>query len=277
MNTHADISAIRKHLLDKAEKIYWASFSIILFFNVLLIVGHFIKIEKVMLIIGFVSLLVPLATTFLRYWAADVASKGDKCRRLILYADGLGENIPQDELRMCNSWVLGHQPADTFITPYYGSSLAPGPERLIDITKESVYFTASLADKTAGYLTWVLITSGIIIVALIYFSFSLPEGIVTVNSLVLIVAGILLGAEILLLKLNYSRLANLAWNTYERCSMLAREHVTNSDNPLYAAINVIEDYHLLIITAPPVPSLLYKKYMDELNTAYSADSAEKNQ
>ena len=105
--------------------------------------------------IGVGSVALPILVTWIRESASDDMLKGDKCRRLILLSDGLGQPIPPSQIAEVRSWVLGAAILPSaFVPPYYLSSLPAGPQRLADNLTESAFFTKALAAK-CSYGFWI--------------------------------------------------------------------------------------------------------------------------
>lgn len=272
MNHSVDISEIRNHMFNAHERRYLLSFFLVVGFYFLLVMASLIQIQFIFLLVGFLSFIVPWISGLIRHQSMEYAAKGDKCRRLILYADGLGRDIPPDQLRDCLSWVVGEavEPAP-FDPPYYASTLKPGPARLVDITKESSFFTYWLAKKATTYLSCIIVVIFVSIVATIYFS---SAQILNINSAILITAAFLLGGDIYIIKRTYADLSQKAHKTFQHCSNLMETIPENNDDALFEAMNVIEDYHQALISGPPVLYCLYKRHSEELNLAYQAGRQE---
>ena len=270
------LSDIRNYLYDQVELRWWWVLGVTLVAQLLSLIAIIVNQAWFLVIVGFVALITPIAVTWLRESAIDITQKADKCRRLILYADGLGTNIPESELATVRSWTTGIQLTQApFVPPYYASTLPNGPQRLVDITAESAYFTRSLAGKAAGYLLGILGVSIVIVIAIIYFAdFAASTAQLTANQNIILLKSaakvavtaisFILSGEILILWKQYSDLKSAAGETFRTCAALRDEQ----NLPIHEAMQVVEDYHLALLKSPPIPAKLYLKYQDELNQDY---------
>jgi len=114
-----NLSDIRNYLFDVAESKWWLSIYLTLGMQFILLIAVFWNHPVIIYISGFTGLVVPLAVTCLRVWASSFSSKGDKCRRLILYSDGLGENIPPEEISTVRGWAIGANLGSAPFTPLF--------------------------------------------------------------------------------------------------------------------------------------------------------------
>lgn len=269
MPVAGDLADIRNYLYDQAELRWWWSLYVSLGAQLLSLVAVLINQAIVLLIIGFVVLIAPLVVTWLREWAKEFTQKADKCRRLILYADGLGNEIPAQDIATVRSWSMGVQlNAAPFISPYYSSNLPSGSTRLVDIAIESAYFTRFLAGKAASYLSIIVVISVLVVIAIVYFATYTASQtnllLVTVAKAAVSTIAIYLLGELLLLWKQYLDLNLAADETFRTCASLRN----NQSPPLHEAMQVVEDYHLALIQSPPIPFKLYRKYLNELNQSY---------
>jgi len=80
------------------------------------LIAVLINQSLVLAIAGFLALVAPIGVVWLREWASMLTQQADKCRRLILYADGLGEEISKEDLATVRSWTTAIQlKAEPFI------------------------------------------------------------------------------------------------------------------------------------------------------------------
>jgi hypothetical protein len=272
-----DLSDIRNHLYDQAEARWWYSLWLSLCTQVLALIATVSNNFWLLVIAGFVALITPTAVAWLREWANNLTQKADKCRRLILYADGLGEDIPSHELAMVRAWTTGIQLQQApFTSPYYLSTLPNSPQKLMDITAESTYFTEFLAAKVATYLLGGLVISILILSGIIYFA-DFATSTVAISQknqdmtvikwaakAALTAISFILTGDILLLWKKYSDLKLAAQNTFQKCAELRH----NQDLSTSEAMQVVEDYHLALIQSPPIPLKLYLIYRDPLHRSY---------
>lgn len=263
-----DLPDIRNYLYDKAERLWWWSLYISLGAQLLSLIAVLIDKVVILALVGFVALVAPIGVVWLREWAAKLTQKADKCRRLVLYADGLGEDIPKEELATIRSWTTGVQLKQApFVRPYYASNFPHGSNRLVDITAESAYFTSCLAERVASYLLIILIISALVVIGILYFSTATATStnvVATIAKSTTSAITFLLAGDIFLLWKKYSELKAAANETFRLCAKLRDEPKL----PIHEAMQVVEDYHLNLIQSPPIPLKVYLKYRDALNEAY---------
>ncbi|MEI1373671.1 hypothetical protein PQG02_14875 [Nostoc sp. UHCC 0926] len=263
-----DIPDIRNYLYDETEKLWWWSIYFTLGAQLSSLIAVLINNAWVLAITGFFALVTPIGVVWLREWANTLTQQADKCRRLILYADGLGEAIPKEDLATIRSWKTGNQlKAAPFTRPYYASKLATGSNRLVDIIAESAYFTCHLAGKAAVSLQIICAFSALVLLSILYFSISLPNsaGIVIIAAKSAISAiSFFLAGDVFLLWKKYLDLKVQANETFKMCAVLRDEPQLS----LSQAMQTVEDYHLILIQSPPIPFKLYIKYRNILNDAY---------
>lgn len=234
-----DLPDIRNYLYDEAEKLWWWSLYLTLAAQLSSLVAVLINKAWVLAIGGFLALVAPIGVVWLREWASTLTQQADKCRRLILYADGLGEEIPKEDLATIRAWTTGTQlKAAPFTRPYYASQLPSGSNRLVDIIAESAYFTCHLAGKVAGYLQIIFAISALALIGILYFSISVPNSanivIIVAKSAISAIAFFLAGDIFLLWKkysdlkvqatklLRYVQLYVMSYNYHflKRCKLL---------------------------------------------------------
>jgi hypothetical protein len=273
-----DLFDIMQFLYKKAEKLWWITFIIALSTPLLSIIAIWSENTVFLVIIASIATITPIAISWIRHFAAVIYAKADKCRRLVLYADGLGREIANDELASIRAWVIGKNiKKSKFIPPYYLSNKPVGPNRLADIISESAFFTAELSGKVIVSLWIVLLTSLLVVIGLLLSSNLLisTEEILRANMLstisksaAIIVAFLISGDFALLIK-KYIDLQSVAKSAFDRCSKLRDESTLNTSQVFY----VVEDYNVVLIQSPPIPSLVYNRYKDDLNKVYRSSHA----
>lgn len=259
---------IRNHLYDKSEKRWLASVVVTLVVQLLAVASVLVNNQTFIVVSGLASLVGRLAVDWLREFARDFQRKADKCRRLILYADGLNQPLRRRDHADLRHWIAGQELQQAIFTPpYYQSTLDPSPQRLVDITGESAYFTRFLSEKTADLLNLLFIVPIILLASMLY---AWP-GFVTrvsllaaVSKAAAIIIAFLLSADVFLLRKQYIDLKDQADRTFRQCARLRNKE----DLSIEKAMQVIEDYHLMLVESPPILSFLHKKYHDEINKAY---------
>ena len=225
-----------------------------------------------MTIIGFTAVISPIAIAWLREQATDITSKADKCRRLILYADGLGQEIPKHEIASVRAWTIGKSLKETpFVPPYYSSRLEAGPNRLAEIVAESAFFTHQLVAKVNFRLKLILSLVIILVIGILYAS-----NLFVVNNLkqanlfstiaksASTVIAFLISGDFLLLIKKYSDLSSTAKEIFTKCVKMREDNNLKEKNIL----QIVEDYNIALLQNPPIPRRFYGKYKDELNKVY---------
>lgn len=268
MTISKDLPDIRNHLYDEAEKLWWRSLYLTLAAQLSSLIAVIFNKTWILAIAGLLALTSPIGVVWLREWANTHSQKADKCRRLILYSDGLGEEIPREDLATIRASTTGIQLKNApFIRPYYASNIPMGSNRLVDIIAESAYFTCQLAGKAAEYLLIIFTISVLGLIGILYISITVPSSesivIVVVKSAISAISFFLAG-DIFLLWKKYSDLKAQANETFKICAILRDK----SQLSLSQAMQTVEDYHLVLAQSPPIPFNLYIKYQDSLNRAY---------
>lgn len=267
MEQQKDLSDIRNNLYGKAENLWWMSLYIAigtLFLSLIAVWADFT-------IVGFMAIASPIVITWLREMAADTTNKADKCRRIILYADGLGQEIPKHELANIYAWGMGGSiDKAPFVSPYYSSKLNAGPNRLADIVTESSFFTYQLVDRVNFRLKVIFCLSIIMIVGLLYTSDIFvkhlnQESVLSIfsKSAAILIAFLISGDFFLLIK-KYSDIRTIAKESFDKCVRI-RDDVNLKEIEI---LQTVEEYNIAIIQGPPIPFRFYLKYKDELNEIY---------
>ncbi|MBI5664718.1 MAG: hypothetical protein HZC49_06495 [Nitrospirae bacterium] len=267
MEQQKDLSDIRNNLYGKAENLWWMSLYIAigtLFLSLIAVWADFT-------IVGFMAIASPIVITWLREMAADTTNKADKCRRIILYADGLGQEIPKHELANIYAWGMGGSiDKAPFVSPYYSSKLNAGPNRLADIVTESSFFTYQLVDRVNFRLKVIFCLSIIMIVGLLYTSDIFvkhlnQESVLSIfsKSAAILIAFLISGDFFLLIK-KYSDIRTIAKESFDKCVRM-RDDVNLKEIEI---LQTVEEYNIAIIQGPPIPFRFYLKYKDELNEIY---------
>ncbi|MEE4355052.1 MAG: hypothetical protein V2I97_01190 [Desulfococcaceae bacterium] len=272
MSGSSDLADVRNHLFNKSENRWWLSFYLTAGMQLLLLLSMIWNHPIVVYVTGFGALVLPLAVTWIREWAASFSGKGDKVRRVILYADSLGENIPPQEKALIRGWTEGADLAPVpYNPPYFFSTLPAGPARLADNVCESAFFTMKLSEIVKRHLTIVLLASGLILFGILYFGLISAKGsgnssqeAGVIANIVLATASFILGGDILVLRKKYAELRDAASGAYEQCARLREK----PDVPLFEVMQPVEDYNIALTQSPPVPFCLYKKHRDFLNGIY---------
>lgn len=273
-----DLSDIRNHLYDRAERLWWVTFCIALGTQVNVLIAVWEPNKTFLTVAAILSLLASIAIVWLREHALTIMTKADKCRRLILYSDGLGRDISSSELAQIRAWTLGKELTSApFVKPYYSSEKPVGPNRLADIMAESAFFTTNLAERMVIFLWVVLFVSALMIIGMLWaIGVLLADGAATglpVVSAMMKSAAVfmafLISSDFAVLLKKYADLRVLTKEVFEQCARLRDDESLTESGILLIA----EDYSIVLLQSPPIPLCLYKKYRDELNTAYRSSRA----
>ena len=268
-----DLIDIMQFLYKKAERLWWITFIIAISTPLFSLFAVWSNKATFLVIIASIATITPIAISWIRHYAAVIYAKADKCRRLMLYADGLGREIASEELASIRAWVIGKRLKNAeFVPPYYLSNKPVGPNRLADIISESAFFTSQLSGKVVFFLWIVLLTSLLIVIGLLLSSnlFVSTEEILqsniisTISKSAAIVVAFLISGDFALLIKKYADLRSVAESTFIQCVKL-RNDSTPSTNQIFF---VVEDYNVVLVQSPPIPALVYNRYKDELNKVY---------
>ena len=271
-----DLADLRNHLYGRAEWLWQGSLVLSGTVLVLTLWGFWSNVPSWLSVTGVAAIIAPVVVAWMREAASELIVRGDKCRRLILYADGFGREIASSELAEVRAWGLGVD-TDTapFVRPYYSSREAPGPRRLADILTESAFFTKQLAAKVRGGLTGAFILAIAAAAAALYLAdlvsnTGLPGLLIAAKSVATFIAFLISGDFLLLMK-KYGDLEQEGGRTYERCARLRIQQ----DLREHEVISVAEDYGVALLQCPPIPVWLYLRYRDALNNVYRRSHRQK--
>ena len=269
MAEHDTLAEVRNHLYLRAEVLWQASLALAIATLVLTVVSVWAHNPFLLGLTGIAAVILPIAIVWIRESASTFLIRGDKCRRLILYADGLGQEIAPSDLAEVRAWSVGGKlgPAP-FSPPYFSSKLAPGVQRLADIVTESAFFSVHLARKLQ---VWLWISFGLLLTCAIFTLYladlaagQSSEGLNLVAKSIAVFIGFLISGDFAILAKKYGDLRSETRHIYQRCAQL-REDTHPSPEVVRA---VIEDYNIALVQCPPIPSWLYARYRDQLNEIY---------
>jgi len=283
MEKFQDLHDIRTSLFVKSETLWLLSILLGIATQGIVLILPFINNNSIVTTTGFFLILFPIISSIMKELSSAYKNKGDKCRRLILYSDGLGNNISPHDLSNIRCTILGKAKLKEapFVKPYYASNFPPGYKRLADITAESAFFTMHLARKMVFFVSFLIVLSVSILLAAVYFIYIAANStnILTGTTNLAIVAktvavsmSFIFSCEIFFLWFKYNSLSNVASLVYKDCDMLRKEEAPNSIQVTQA----IEEYHVSLIQSPPIPKGVYLKYKDQLNEAYRKSHYQEN-
>lgn len=269
MTRPEDLGDIRNLLYKKAE--FWWGISLILSVAMLAVSVTVFWVESSRLIafLGLLGLLVPVAITWARETSSVNMIRADKCRRLILFSDGLGEEISPNELAQVRAWAIGSVlESAPYVKPYFSSNKPPSPERLADILTESAYFTDYLACKLQFYLRILFIASLVVAITVLNLadvvSGAQQASLILTAKIVAVFITFLISGDFLLLAKKFGDLQRSASEIFSRCARL-RETENISRHEVQG---LADDYSVALLQSAPIPSWLYEKFRDSLNRAY---------
>ena len=263
-----DLHRIRNHLFDKAEYYWKLSLITLVSIQLLTLSSSFFENLIFTSIVGSLSLISAVLIIFFRDRSGLFSGQADKCRRLILYADAFGKEIPQDEIKVLKSWVLGENVEKApFLEPYYASELESGGKRLLDDIAESSFYTSFLAKKVAYRILILLGFSIILSIAILSLSLtftSTKDQLVFVIKAVLSFGMFIFTGDVFMMWISYSRLSRAAHSTFEKCCFLLGKRGVGRTT----ACHIAEDYHVELATSNPIPFFIYDKYNEHLHNLF---------
>lgn len=263
---------IRNYLYGKAENLWWTSIWVAIGTQFLSLLSLWTDNRPFITIIGFTAVASPIVIAWLREQASDISNKAGKCRRLVLYADGLGQKIPKHVIASVRARCIGNFLKEApFIPPYYSSSLEAGPNRLADIVAESAFFTYQLVERVNARLKLFLGLSILMVFGILYAgdlfvvnNWKQENLLSTVAKSAALVVAFLISGDFLLLIKKYNDLSSTAKETFDECVKMREDQSLKEKDIL----QIVEDYNIALVQNPPTPSRFYRKYNDELNKIY---------
>lgn len=272
-----DLALLRDWFYRRAE-VRW-QLSLLLAVGTLAVttVGLWIDAPLLVGCAGLIALLLPIGVAWLREAAADAQLRGDKCRRLVLEAQGLGRSVPTAEISEVRAWSVGQalRPTEEQGAPYFlvGDALRPGPQRLSDMVAESSFFTEFLADKLQGWLKLSFAVCLLVAIAALFLldlaSAMDRAAILLVAKSVAVFIAFLISGDFLLLAKKFADLRSAAHRAHQKFDRFRQQ----ADTPVEEVLAAVQDYGVAVVQAPPIPSWLYSLYRDELNRVYSKSRA----
>lgn len=269
MAEHNSLAEVRNHLYLRAEMLWQASLVFALATLLLTLFGLWTQNPAWLGVTGIAALILPIAIVWIRESATTFVIRGDKCRRLIFYSDGLGQEITPADVSEVRAWSMGDSlgPAP-FSPPYYSSTQPQGIQRLADIAAESAFFSANLARKLQ---VWLWIAFGLLLIFAV-FTLYLADltakqntgGLIFAAKSVAVFISFLISGDFAILAKKYGDLREKANYVFQQCANL-REDVRATNE---AVRGLIEDYNIALTQCPPIPSWLYARYQDQLNSIY---------
>ncbi|HEX3595516.1 MAG TPA: hypothetical protein VHU80_10450 [Polyangiaceae bacterium] len=211
--------------------------------------------------------------------------RGDAIRQLVLLSDSLGTPIPPADQAKVRRWVPQTELAPApYVAPYYASKLPAGPRRLADNLAETAYFTEHLAEKlatafaAAAVLTLAMLAVGIYVAAAAAEGAAAPAGAAaaaaSAPSAATVLPSLIKGAVSVIAFFVFGDCSVLAWRfirlklSASAAFRAASELRDDVGADLAQVLPLLQDYESARIQAPPIPSWLHRRNMDELNADY---------
>lgn len=218
--------------------------------------------------IGVVVALAQILLFIFRRWGKTHFGMAEQIRRLVMLHEGLGIQPSEDQLAAI--WERVGNPQDAkpaYLDPYYESSAPKGCKRLIEITRESAFFTASLARSAAMFFWGAAITGlGAAFFALVVAiqTHANPAALEIVAKSVIASMAFWVTGDLVTMALQYSGLATAASRVQTQCAHLLSKAEQHADevHPLTA------EYNCAVIQAPPIPEWIYRWRQHVLNQAW---------
>jgi len=274
-----ELDSTRHTLYVKAERWWWAAFALVAIgvsASLFLIPPSASSRGAWMALLMMANTCAPVLAAMARYRSAQLAGRGDMCRRAALYKDSLGESVPIADRQILALWPSGI-PLEKVTTsePYFAASEPQGCVRLARNIAESAFYSRQLSSVvgTAG-----LLICGALVVATLaaassatYFPLD-PRAFETMQSGISAIATVLLVlllGEIFLMSLAYRGLASGCEQVFRAASQLA----ASSECTLPKVLRISEEYSIALAANLPLPNFLYKLLRTKIEDAFKQQSA----
>jgi hypothetical protein len=231
------------------------------------------------------GLLIPCATLFARAQANAAYASGEIWRRAFLLSDSLAHEPTAAEFAalLLDADTGGPNLQRAPIGNYYGSTLPPGPARLLQNLAESAFYTARLARIMAGVCTLVVIGACVLLALAVVAALGSPAigadvtataWLVDVGprlaSVVSVVLTFLAAGQLVEVRFAYAGLASTSSMVMSRA--LAKQVVTEG-----GVLSLLGSYEAGLASAGlPIPDLLVRMHSGSLNADWAAIAARAN-
>ena len=158
--------------------------------------------------------------------------------------------------------------------PYFASTLEPGPRRLLEITRESSWWSRHLARKLALFCWGTFFVATILSLAGLFVSLQIASATMSPGRgpTFATIARVVTSVLTLVLSLGTVKLA-LAYGDFEKKSAKIEESASRSIHASEAseidAIKTAHEYTLARACAPMIPEWIWQWNRDELNALWS--------
>ena len=211
---------------------------------------------------------IPMIGRWLQEISNDKASCALKCRLAILYSDAFGKDIPAQISRDIRAMVNGEKVKEApFIKPYYDSKLPYGPKRLAEIVSESAFWTYNLAQKMVVLMSVYTGCYFLLGLILAYFIVQMniePTLLLMISKSFIVYISFIFASESTILIKKYNELWHKSEQIYKETERLSRFKKPST----IKVMQIVEEYNLLLINSPPIPSFIYNLNKETLNDAY---------
>ncbi len=241
---------------------------------VLSMVSIFISSTGGIAAINFLSLVVGLALVFMRVHAQSLYGHAEALRRAHRQLESHGIRPRDAVIAALPSSVKGLKLG--VVSPdrrYYGSSEAPGSERLAENLEESAFYTRALARRT-WQLCAVIITMGaLVILGLLYAGTVVGSSAPTLMRILPHISSAFVLGFAMDLGFSFARLENVATETFDRIETIRK----NDSLRIEDLIPAITDYDCaLAATGAAIPDAIYARMEPELGAGWEALRASRN-
>jgi hypothetical protein len=260
---------LRHHLYSKAGRLWSVCVLLALAVPFISIFSLWSRNDLALSFAGVLALVLPVASVWIREHADAVLIQADKCRRMILFADSFGAEIPASQLAEMTAAGLGVTigPAPA-LKPYYRSRLRVGPQRLADNVAESAFYTKELAARFKSLLLAISATAALLAVV----ALSLSDLLISMSSITIVAAAktvavlavFFVAGDVAVLAKRFWDLSNHAKLAFDKCVRLRATSRATSEE----VRDAVEDYRIALLRCAPVPTWWYERYKIELNRLY---------
>jgi hypothetical protein len=264
---------MKKMLSEQKDRLYsgalkyWYSSLYINFGTLLfLLLSVYINSSPLALLFGSIILISPIALVVCRIVFEAKFREADRCKRLLHYIDSLGIDIPQAEAACLLGHSAGKPVGISYDEPYYVSPSDQGIKRLVENTRESAFFTFKLAGYTKRYSLGAIIFMLLLVFLIIQKIITSPEDSKNIVNYTKSAAGIMsffFTGDIIVICLKWWGMEKEAEMSYHTLDWLSNRGNRSIDQ----AMRAVEEYHITVVQAVPIPVWIYLRHRDSLNNA----------
>lgn len=238
----------------RAETLLWASvFVKAIVYLTMLATAVWSSIAAAVLLI--VACVGQTALFILRFSGQRRLEVAERLRRLAMLQDGMGRDVAPIEAATLAERVWD-TPACAIPHPYYTSQLTKGPTRLVDITSECAFFSASVSNAAGRIFQVVSVgAAGLLVTSLIL----IVELGVGQSKLEIAGKAVLLGVTFWMtedfvdMAFRYKAVGSACERILQECRrLLDRGNLSPED-----AYILLHDYDSALAGAPPLPNRIY--------------------